>query len=91
MNTKKKGTHNEHRSMALLEASGCACTRAAASLGVFDIVGISATDIALVQVTNKGLAGRRRDGAAQAISLPACKKIVHRWRHRARLPDVREL
>lgn len=39
MNAKRKGTRNEHRSIRLLEAGGYACTRAAASLGVWDIIG----------------------------------------------------
>ena len=34
MNTKAKGNRNEHRSIALLEAAGYRCTRAAASLGI---------------------------------------------------------
>jgi len=36
--------------MALLEASGFACTRAAASLGTFDIIAIDAVSIRLIQV-----------------------------------------
>ena len=32
MNAKAKGTRNEHRSMAVLEAAGYRCTRSAASL-----------------------------------------------------------
>jgi len=36
--------------MQLLEAAGYACTRAAASLGVFDVVAIGPVDIRLVQV-----------------------------------------
>lgn len=49
MNTKRKGSRNEHRSMALLEANGYAVTRAAASLGVFDLVAIGSTDIVLYE------------------------------------------
>jgi Holliday junction resolvase len=50
MNTAKKGRKREHKSIALLEAAGYQCVRAAASLGTFDIVGISKQDIVLVQV-----------------------------------------
>jgi Holliday junction resolvase len=46
MNAKAKGNRNEHRSKALLEAAGYAVTRAGASLGVWDLIGISATDVA---------------------------------------------
>jgi len=48
MNCKRKGTRNEYKSIRLLEAAGYICTRAAASLGVFDIVAISETDIQAV-------------------------------------------
>lgn len=34
---KRKGTKNEHRSRLLLEAAGYAVTRAAASLGAWDL------------------------------------------------------
>jgi hypothetical protein len=40
MNAKGKGTRNKHRSIRILEAAGYACTRAAASLGAWDIVGV---------------------------------------------------
>jgi hypothetical protein len=92
MNRKAKGTRNEHRTMALLEAAGYRCTRAAASLGVFDIVGISATDIVLVQVKTRDWPGSVE---MESISLfpvpPNARKLVHRWRHRRRTPDVREV
>ena len=39
--------------MKLLEATGYACTRAAASLGVFDIIGIGSTDVVLCQVKTR--------------------------------------
>ena len=43
MNAKVKGTRNEHRSIALLEASGYRCTMAAASLGAWDVIGIGSS------------------------------------------------
>ena len=48
MNAKAKGTRNEHRSIRLLEAAGYRCTRAAASPGAWDVLGVSATDVVLV-------------------------------------------
>jgi hypothetical protein len=58
--TKRKGTRNERRTMALLEAGwGYYCTRSGGSLGVFDVVGIGSSDIVLVQVN--GQAGVRSD------------------------------
>lgn len=50
MNAKRKGTKNERRSKVLLESTGYAVTRAAASLGMWDLVAVSATDFCLVQV-----------------------------------------
>jgi Holliday junction resolvase len=50
MNTKAKGSRAEHRAMKILAAAGYACTRAAASLGVFDVIAIGARDVRLIQV-----------------------------------------
>jgi hypothetical protein len=49
VSAKGKGTHNEHRSIKLLEAAGYRCWRSAASLGEWDIVGIGSTGLVLVQ------------------------------------------
>ena len=57
VNAKAKGTRNEHRSMRLLEAAGYSVTRAAASLGAWDLVAISAKDVALVQVKTRDWPG----------------------------------
>ena len=50
MNCKRKGTRNEHRSAEILEAAGYRVTRAAASLGAWDLIGVSGNDFVLVQV-----------------------------------------
>jgi hypothetical protein len=47
MNAKRKGTAREHRSIAVLEAAGYRCTRAAASLGAWDVIGVGSTDVVL--------------------------------------------
>ncbi len=52
MNAKRKGSRNEHRTMRLLESAGYACTRAAASLGAWDIIGIGSTDVGLCQINS---------------------------------------
>ena len=91
-NCKAKGSRNERRCIRLLEAAGYACTRAAASLGAWDIIGVGSTDFALVQV-------KRRDwpGSVETENLklfpapPNCRKLVHRWRDRQRNRDVKEL
>jgi hypothetical protein len=92
MNTKGKGTRNEHRSILLLEAAGYRCTRSGASLGAWDIIGIGSTDVVLVQVKT-----RDWPGVAEMETLtlfpcpPQCKKLVHRWKDRQQLPDVKEV
>lgn len=92
MNAKLKGTRNEHRSMQLLEAEGYQCTRAAASLGTWDIIGVGSTDIVLCQVKTNAWPGTVEMEAMKQFSTPPnARKLVHRWRDRQRLPDVREL
>ncbi len=92
MNTKRKGTKNEHRSIRLLEAAGYQCTRAAASLGAWDIIGIGSTDVVLCQVKTRDWPGAVEMEAMKNFRAPAnARKIVHRWRDGQRLPDVREL
>ena len=53
VNAKRKGTKKEHRSIRPLEAAGDACTRAAASLGAWDIIGVGS----LVQVKTRDWPG----------------------------------
>lgn len=92
MNTKAKGTRNEHRSAEILEAAGYRVTRAAASLGAWDLVAISSRDVMLVQVKTRDWPGRVELETLREFPAPHCaRKILHRWRHRARRPDVREL
>lgn len=78
--------------MKLLESAGYACTRAAASLGVFDVIGIGSKDIVLIQV--KSNTWPRSDEMEQ-IKLfrapPNARKLIYRYRDRVRLPDVKEL
>ena len=92
MNAKAKGTKREHRSITLLEASGYRCTRAAASLGAFDIIGIGSTDVVLVQVKSRDWPGTAEMEALRDFPCtPQFKKLIHRWRDRQRWPDVREV
>jgi hypothetical protein len=90
VNAKRKGNRYEHRSMALLEAAGHACTRAAAGLGIFD--GIGSTDIVLCQVKTRDWPGAEEMEDIRAFPVPPnCRKLVYRWRDRHGMPDVREL
>ena len=92
MNSKAKGARAEHRTMKLLESMGYACTRAAASLGVWDVVGVGPTDFVLVQVKSNSWPDAAEMEAMKLFRAPSnARKLVHRWRDRTRLPDVREI
>lgn len=92
MNTKAKGTRNEHRSIAILEAAGYQCTRAAASLGAWDIMGVGALDVVLCQVKTRDWPGAVEMERLRTFPAPSnCRKLLHRWRSRRRAPDVREV
>jgi hypothetical protein len=92
MNAKRKGTAREHRSLALLESLGYRCTRAAASLGAWDIIGVGSTDVVLCQVKSRDWPGAAELETLQGFPCPpCCRKLLHRWLDRKRLPDVREL
>ena len=92
MSAKAKGTRNEHRSKRLLEAAGYRVTRAGASLGDWDLIGISATDIVLVQVKTRDFPGTLEMRILAEFPAPACaRKVVHRWVRGARMPNVRTI
>ncbi|HSP99495.1 MAG TPA: hypothetical protein VL049_19915 [Candidatus Dormibacteraeota bacterium] len=91
-NAKRKGTHNEHRSRVLLEAAGYAVTRAAGSRGAWDLIGVGSTDVVLVQCKTRDWPGLVEMETLRDFKLPPnCRRLVHRWRDRQRVPDVREL
>lgn len=78
--------------MRLLERAGYQCTRAAASLGVFDIIAVGATDVLLVQVKTRDWPGAMEMEAIRRFTAPAnARRVVHRWRARQSVPDVREI
>lgn len=92
MNRAAKGARNEHRSIVLLEAAGYHCCRSAASLGTWDIIGVSSTDVVLVQVKTRDWPGSVEMETLRAFPVPAnVRRLVHRWRDRQRQPDVREI
>jgi hypothetical protein len=92
MNTKAKGNRNEHRSIAILEAAGYKCCRSAASLGAWDISGIGSLDIVLCQVKTRDWPGTAEMETMRLFQAPPnARKILHRWRFRQRLPDVKEI
>jgi Holliday junction resolvase len=92
VSAKAKGSRRERQSKAILEASGYVCTRAAASLGAFDVIGIGSTDVVLVQVKTRDWPGAEEMETLRQFPAPAnCRKVIHRWQNGKRLPDVKEL
>lgn len=90
--SKRKGTHNEHRSMQLFEKAGYACTRAAASLGAWDIIGIGPEGFVVCQVkTNRWPGTEEMESLKLFRCPPNCRKLVHRWNDYQRMPDVKIL
>ena len=92
MNAKAKGTKNEHRSRSVLESLGYRVTRSAGSAGEWDLVAISSKDILLVQCkTNRWPSAIELEAMKEFPAPQNAKKLVHRWRPRRQLPDVREI
>lgn len=92
MNCKAKGTRNERRSIALLEADGYKCCRSAASLGAWDIIGICKAGFALVQVKTRDWPGAVEMETLKMFDAPPnCRRLIHRWRDHQRKPDVQEI
>jgi len=92
MSPRAKGTRNEMRSIALLERAGYYCVRSHLSAGIFDLVGIGANDIVLVQVKTTNWPYSEEMEALKAfVAPPNTKKLVHRYRARIDLPDVKEI
>ena len=91
-NAKAKGSRNERRTVALLEGAGYSCTKADGSLGAWDVIGIGSTDFVVVQCKSNAWPGSVEMETLRNFRVPSnCRKLVHRWRDRQRIPDVREL
>jgi Holliday junction resolvase-like predicted endonuclease len=89
---KRKGTRNEHRSRAILEAAGYRCTRSGGSLGEWDLIGVGAADVVLVQCKTRDWPGTlEMRTLAEFPAPPNVRKLVHRWRDRQRFPDARDV
>ncbi len=90
MDCKAKGSRNERRSRKILESQGYEVLKAGASLGVFDLVGIGAEDIVLVQVKTNSWPSRKEVVRMEVTQCPPnCRKVIHRWRDRVELPDIK--
>jgi Holliday junction resolvase len=93
MNSKAKGSRAERRAMRILEAAGYVCTRAGASLGLFDVIAVGPSDVRLVQVKagTKYLSGEEREQIV-ALAVPAMvSKEAWRFPDRCRAPLIERL
>jgi Holliday junction resolvase len=92
-NTKSKGSRAERRAMRILEAAGYVCTKAGASLGLFDVVAIGPVDVRLLQVKSgtARLSGLERE-AIQALKVaPNVSREYWRFPDRCRVPLIEVL
>jgi hypothetical protein len=88
--TNRKFHRDVRRSIEVLQAMGY--TAAPASIGGFDIVGLSSTDCTLVKVCQGKPPWAGAIAELQAVTAPPnTKKLVHRWPRRSRLPQTIEL
>ena len=87
-----KGRRNEHRSRKILEAAGYTVLRMAGSHGCWDLIGFSATDVVLCQVKSRDWPGTLELEELRSFACPPnCRRIIHRWKDRVPVPDVKEL
>ena len=90
MNRKAKGTRREYQTMRLLEQAGYRCTRAAASLGCWDVIAIGATDVVLCQVKANYPPGKQELARMSHFPTPAThvRKAIYVWHNHDPDPEV---
>ena len=90
MNAKRKGSRNEHKTIALLEKQGFSCCRAAASLGAWDIIAVSPARVLLVQVKSNRRPGRAEMDRLRVFKAPMCcvAKQLWIWKDRVAVPVI---
>ncbi|MBM3763413.1 MAG: hypothetical protein FJW36_24650 [Acidobacteria bacterium] len=92
MNRAAKGRRCEYKSIQLLRDEGFEVIRAAASKGVFDLVGIGAAGLALIQVKANAWPGRAEVERMRAFPVPpGARRLIHRWDDGEREPRIKEL
>ncbi len=92
MSSKAKGSRSERKSKELLEREGYLVTKAGASLGMWDLIGIRADGFVVCQTKSNRWPGLVEMRAMRNCEVPAnCRKLVHRWNDYQREPMVREV
>jgi Holliday junction resolvase len=91
--SKRKGSRNEHKAMRILEAAGYHVTRAAGSLGMFDVVAINRSGIRLIQVkSNRDASPLEREAIQLFDGLPEnATKEIWIFRDYARAPIIKAI
>jgi Archaeal holliday junction resolvase (hjc) len=89
--SKRKGSRNEHKAMKILQAADYHTTRAAGSLGMFDVIAINSLGIRLIQVkSNRDASPVERESIALFDGLPAnATKEIWIFRDYARRPIIK--
>ena len=79
--------------MRILENDGYTCTRASASLGLFDVIAIGPTDVRLIQVKSgsKYLSAVEREQIHNLIVPANVSRECWRFPDRARVPLIERL
>jgi Holliday junction resolvase len=93
MKAKRKGSRNEHRAIRILEAAGYHCTRAAGSLGLFDIIALSSQGVRLVQVkSNRNAPPAEREAIEEFKAIPTnATKEIWIFEDYGRKPIIKEI
>ncbi|HYF56606.1 MAG TPA: hypothetical protein VEA41_20300 [Salinarimonas sp.] len=75
--------------MQILEAAGYSCTRAAASLGLFDIIALNARQIRLIQVkTNRNAPPAEREAMELFDAPPNATKEIWIFHDYKKIPVI---
>ncbi len=91
MNKKAKGNRSEYKTMRLLEIVGYICFRMAGSLGVFDVIAVSATDILFIQVKSNRMPSRAELETIKSFTCPLpARKLIHVWQDRNNTSIIKE-
>lgn len=92
-NRKAKGNRAEYKARNMLELQGYKCSRAAGSLGVFDLIAVSGGRILFIQVKSNRPPGREEMERLGAFEMPkcCCTKEVWVFKDRQKLPVVTQV
>jgi len=77
--TKAKGSRLERRCIKYLESQGYLCTRAAGSIGVWDIIAISAKQVLLIQVKANRKPGKAERQRMADFAIPLENVVKQLW------------